>query len=415
MGPQLLIDKSTLQSLSYDETWCLVRYYYIIYTPILFTEVLGDLTKGADNQKSKRLVAHLSDKMKPGNSGFTTDYRTLLEGDLLGNKVPMDKKLVRIDAIPVFTPGIGRGLYFGVQPERKDLGRWRASQFTAEEHEVSKKWRSWSKSIDLEKWRKIEGLPTPTVNSLEKLIPAVQDTLNRISYHLEPLRLLLTEADISKSSSNQIFKRWDRCGMPQLQEFAPYAYYCFTVFFAFSTALANHLIGTRGTNRVDLEYLFYLPFCEVFSSSDRFHKEFAPLFLDNQQNFVDGNILKRDLKHIQVHSNSEYHLLRATTKTLKKQVIPLTNMNDKVTTATVKMLYKYTQIDWDSRLAIEHREQIEPYPPDWDDSITNQLWQQYAIPRSEYYSSELTPEREKELMDQFLPIIDAVDRERNES
>ena len=78
----------------------------------------------------------------------------------------------------------------------------------------------------------------------------------------------------------------------------------------------------------------------------------------------------------------------------------------------LKYYFKHTQTHWDSRLAIEHREQVEPYPPDWDNSITNKLWKKYAIPRSEYQPSELTPEREKELIDRFLPIIDAIDRVR---
>ena len=409
MGPQILLDKSALQSLSDDETWCLTRYYYVIYTSILFNEVLGDLTKDEDNEESKRIVRQVSNKIKPVDSCFTTDYQILLEYNLLGNEIIMDGSPIRIDAIPVLTPDLGKGIYFGVQPEREDLWRWKAKQFTTEEYEYSKKWRAWSKSIDLEKWRKFEGFPT--INSLEELVPAVQDSWEKVPYHLEPLQFLLTEAGIPEDSSNQIFKKWDQCGVPQLQEFAPYAYYCFTVLFSFYTALANNLIGTRATNRVDLEYLFYLPFCKAFSSGDKFHKDFAPLFLNDQQNFIDSSTLKQDLKRIQVHSDSEYHLLRSTVKTLlKKQVISLTNINDKVTRATAKILLKHTQNHWDSRLAIEHREQVERYPPDWNDSITNQLWKKYAIPRSEYQRSELTPESEKELIDQFLSIINAIDR-----
>ena len=410
MGPQILLDKSTLQSLSDDETWCLARYYYVIYTPILFNEVLGDLTKDEDDEESKRIVAQVSDKIKPVDSCFAVDYQILLEYNLLGHEIIMDGRPIRIDAIPVSTPD-GEGLYFGVQPEREDLWRWEVGQFTTEEYKYSKKWRTWSKTIDLEKWRRFEGFPT--INSLEELIPAVQNSWQRVSYHLEPLQYLLTEAGISDNSSSQIFKRWDQCGMPQLQEFAPYAYYCFTVLFAFYTALANNLIGTRSTNRVDLEYLLYLPFCKVFSSGDKFHKDFVPLFLNDQQDFVDSSTLKQDLKRIQVHSDSEYHLLKSTVKTLlKEQVISLANINDKVTSATARILLKHTQTHWDSRLAIEHREQVEPYPPDWDNSITNKLWKKYAVPRSEYQHSELTPEREKELIDRFLPIIDAIDRVR---
>ena len=106
MGPQILLDKSALQSLSDDETWCLTRYYYVIYTSILFNEVLGDLTKDEDNEESKRIVRQVSNKIKPVDSCFTTDYQILLEYNLLGNEIIMDGSPIRIDAIPVLTPDL---------------------------------------------------------------------------------------------------------------------------------------------------------------------------------------------------------------------------------------------------------------------------------------------------------------------
>ena len=45
-------------------------------------------------------------------------------------------------------------------------------------------------------------------------------------------------------------------------------------------------------------YLFYLPFCMVFVSSDWIHKECSPLFLRNDQTFVWGPEMKKDLKRI---------------------------------------------------------------------------------------------------------------------
>jgi uncharacterized protein YecA (UPF0149 family) len=58
------------------------------------------------------------------------------------------------------------------------------------------------------------------------------------------------------------------------------------------------LVGTRATNMIDLEYMYYLPFCMVFASSDKFHQTLAPYFIDPEQRFVCGTELKADLNSL---------------------------------------------------------------------------------------------------------------------
>jgi hypothetical protein len=55
---------------------------------------------------------------------------------------------------------------------------------------------------------------------------------------------------------------------------------------------------------VDIAYLYYLPFCMVFASSDNLHKRVVPLFLRPDQSFVEGPDLKADLKKIDEHTRS---------------------------------------------------------------------------------------------------------------
>ncbi len=52
------------------------------------------------------------------------------------------------------------------------------------------------------------------------------------------------------------------------------------------------------TNWVDLQYLYYLPFCMVFASEDRLHRLLAPLLIRANQDFVTGFELKADLRRI---------------------------------------------------------------------------------------------------------------------
>ncbi|MGC2330827.1 MAG: hypothetical protein WA581_05195 [Candidatus Acidiferrales bacterium] len=51
-------------------------------------------------------------------------------------------------------------------------------------------------------------------------------------------------------------------------------------------------------------YLYYLPFCSVFTSKDNFHAQIVPLFLAPEQTFVNGTELKEDLAKLVAHYES---------------------------------------------------------------------------------------------------------------
>ena len=57
----------------------------------------------------------------------------------------------------------------------------------------------------------------------------------------------------------------------------------------------------RPSNKIDIAYLYYLPFCMVFTSRDKLHQKTAPLFLDDDQVFVHGDDLKVDLAKLDAH------------------------------------------------------------------------------------------------------------------
>jgi hypothetical protein len=52
---------------------------------------------------------------------------------------------------------------------------------------------------------------------------------------------------------------------------------------------------------MDIAYLFYLPFSQIFVSSDKLHRKCAPLFLRDDQQFVWGIDLKADLARMNAH------------------------------------------------------------------------------------------------------------------
>jgi len=67
-------------------------------------------------------------------------------------------------------------------------------------------------------------------------------------------------------------------------------------------SFASGLISTKmPSNRVDSAYLYYLPFCMVFVSSDKFHKRSTPYFLRSNQDFIWGPDLKDALCWLNSH------------------------------------------------------------------------------------------------------------------
>jgi hypothetical protein len=79
----------------------------------------------------------------------------------------------------------------------------------------------------------------------------------------------------------------------------------------FYLGLSAGLISERRTNHVDLAYLFYLPFCMVFTSNDALHAATVPLFLRSDQTFVPGAELKADLGALDRHYSGQPEELKA--------------------------------------------------------------------------------------------------------
>ncbi len=355
--PTIIIDKSTLEALSNAETHCLGRYYLAVSTHVLLSEIGADLKKEFDNERIPEEVVSLLSNRMHGLYRFNTSWYTLLELSLLGDKIPIDHMApVYLEGMETYIPGVGRGIYFDEQKERKTLYVWANGEFSESDYKMAEQWRSEIKKIDLTSWHQglDEKLKSLKPKSFEDILTIVEDILNNPEPQFEFLQFLVKLAKVSEENSTAIFNRWNNCGMPQIQDFSEYGYYCLKVYLIFWWGLFSGLIGPRSTHCVDLHYLYELPFCRIFSSNDKFHKNLSRLLLTDQQIFITGWDLKSDLKRIEEYVDS---------------------------------------------LSEEDRTKPSPfpYPPDWEDSFTNQVWKKYVpLPREEY--SDYTDEEKKNIL-----------------
>ncbi len=139
------------------------------------------------------------------------------------------------------------------------------------------------------------------MSSFKELGKFVDSCINIDDSQFRLLLALVENYEIDAGTSLQILERWFSLKKPLLKDFAPYAFHCLKVDMLFLFGLSSGLIGTRSTNRVDLEYLYYLPFCNIFTSNDKFHIDLVPLLLTPYQKFIIGTKLKNDLKTIDAH------------------------------------------------------------------------------------------------------------------
>lgn len=301
MPLSLLLDKSTFQMLSMEQMLVLHRYYAPNITPVLVTEVLGDLSKEVKDGIPAKKVAGLARKLLPHQIAVNVDYRSLIEGELLGYPVASDFRPQVGNGTHVRSASGSLGVRIGPSAEEEALSRWRERQFTDIEALTAELWRTTTRNPDV-----LQNLKSALKEKLDleqrvRNLEGIRDLADRLlgapANQENLLQLALSEFSLSAENATKAYSRWQQESPASFEDYAPYVYHCCRVRLFFLLALAHDLIGKK-TENIDLEYLYYLPFCRVFTSNDGFHKKLAPFFITAKQDFVPGDALQKDMKAI---------------------------------------------------------------------------------------------------------------------
>lgn len=295
IGPTLIIDKSTLQSLTVEEANWLSHHFHTNLIEPLFVEIIGALT-AADRRDAVADVAALAKKML--GMGLTTTpnmrHRDLIMGNLLGLKLEMDGRIILDGVARIPLPDGRTMLYQGEPPEIEALRRLAEGTFTEREKEGATLLRKFKADVDLRRIREVFA-PTPErykAKELNEILSIVDKVLDGRGPY-DALRRAINDLHLPDKYRAKIIRRWKQVGRPSLREFAPYAHHVLRVEHCFDMAIGMGLISDKDSNSfIDAMYLYYLPFCEVFASSDKLHRTLTPLFLRPDQRFVWGLISK---------------------------------------------------------------------------------------------------------------------------
>ena len=305
MGPIALFDKSFLQSLSLDESVWFDHFFLTNICPLFYVETLADLKKTAKGGRTpEQEVGIIADKFPEMHGSPNIQHVTACTGELLGHRVPMSGKILLAGGRHV-KAGSQSGIVFDQSPEAEAFLRWQKNEFLEIERLHAHGWRETVTNLDLDKmasqFRKL-GIDGKSCKSLEQAKELAHQIVSSKDKPFDKMCLVLLFLNIHPQYHREILQRWSEMNYPPLTHYAPYVAYVFTVEIFFQIALAANLISSeRPSNRVDIGYLFYLPFSMVFISSDKLHSKCAPLFLRQNQQYIWGPDLKTGLKEINAH------------------------------------------------------------------------------------------------------------------
>lgn len=303
VGPITIYDKSALQALSMDEAVWLDAFFLVNIVPLFYVETLADLEKAMQKGKSPEDLVGLLATKTPLGAVPNVHHRSLVYGELMmGATIVMDGRPVLGGGDTRRSPDGRRGWHVEEFDEAEALLRWQAHDFLDVERQAAKRWREELADPTRERIIAIvqslfPAARTPNLADLKRAIDEFCDNGQR-----DTIRLALGLAAVGGAYADQILARWESGGSPPLSEFAPYAAHVFKVDLLYYIGVGRGLIsGQRASNRADLAYLYYLPFCMVFTSNDRLHRATAPLFLREDQSFVWGEDLKSALRELDGH------------------------------------------------------------------------------------------------------------------
>lgn len=302
-GPILIFDKSSLECLSVDEAVLLDNFYRSNITPIFFVECLADLERKMVRMRStpEQLLRSLAERTPDLQSTANIYHLTLLNGELAGN-FDLDTVLLR----PVLAPGqhvqLGdsQGMIFRPSQEEEAVQRWARGEFLNLEREIAKRWRNMISMIDLNAMsRKVLDSIGPWRKP--KSLQDARQMTDTIIDNMDPEWLLRFGLQILgvPEATDYVVNEWISNRRKPLRGYRPYFIHILSINIFFSLVQPAQLLSKiKPSHHIDLAYLYYLPFCNVFTSRDNFHVQVAPLFMSPAQTFVHGDDLKADLKKL---------------------------------------------------------------------------------------------------------------------
>ncbi|PRD44393.1 hypothetical protein C5748_07385 [Phyllobacterium phragmitis] len=294
----IIVDKSALQALTAHEAEWLFHHFRVNVPPVFFAELLGDLKKekGFSTGTAAGDVKMLSSKIESAFIDLNADAHALVVMELKGATFPLDGRPVLERVEYIRDPRGGFGAYIDQTPMQRVMDRWQAGDFKGMEEAFAKVWRDQLAAIDLQKIiASTKHVRDKSCDTPQAVMKFVNWILFKPNQNYANLVRWMDTIGFPSNLQKEVVARWKASGRPPSGEFAPYTAHAARLEVFFYLAVAHHVISTRSSNRIDMEYFMYLPFTRVFASSDKLHADLFPVFAREDQVFISGADLKASL------------------------------------------------------------------------------------------------------------------------
>jgi hypothetical protein len=304
IGPLLMFDKSFLQMLNPAEVSELSMYFKFVGTPLLIREIISDLKKNRkDRRMPEEVVSALASKMWKAHGVQPANFRKLAIANLCGFfDVPMIGQVpIDTSAPNAFVTDGGRGLLYDSTMEQEMWERWANGDFTTDDAQSASLWRAGVRDINLravgKKWKEYSKRHFGSARDLPELIALVNAELDAFDpkAQLNALVMLMSFLNFPLPAAQWATMLFRAGLIPRIKDLAPYATSILRLYSTFVGGLGRGFIGPRPSHFVDLQYLFYVPFCMVFASADKFHRDLWPA-TSGVNSFIWGPDLKEELQ-----------------------------------------------------------------------------------------------------------------------
>jgi hypothetical protein len=305
MSFPLILDKSAFQSLSYRELLATGRYFIQNVPPVMVNEVVADLKKQFKDRTPEEEVVRLAQKSGAAGGTIALSHVELLRAELDGrNAVPMTGQIIPDNGRLV--PDQHGELVGLIEPSPLDyvILRLAGARVLDTDRSFAERWRAGTKNLSLtalEEFLRRHSIILPRAATPAELQESVDGLLR--DTHLLSLWLawLMGQLRAQPPAVRHIQGRWEAAGAPSLKTFAPYGHHCMRALLMLHGATRFKIIRGKPTDLVDLQYLFYQPFCLVFASNDLVHATIGPLTAQPYQRFLLGRDFKTAVKAVADH------------------------------------------------------------------------------------------------------------------
>lgn len=260
----ILLDKSALGALSFAELEASWGRDQILATDVLLLEILGDVRYGRDE------ATRLASKLLAADTCVNAPYRLICGNELLGEEVPM-RGVPVLEGHVVEDSAGWRGAIAEPSEGEMALVRWAEGEFDGDDLEYARQWTEGVRNLDLGFFERGVRLAVPrdqqpsTIGSIAALM---DDALRSRDAQEGILESMLAALFLSDEWNGSIRRRWAGSNLLLARD-APFTARCARTMFTFLGSVGSQLVGTRRSNLVDVQYLNYLPFCDVFASGDK--------------------------------------------------------------------------------------------------------------------------------------------------